>query len=154
METPRAQGRIVESEEEIAAIVRAMRVVAVVGMKGEDRADEPAFAIPQMVAARGRRVIPVNPRLERALGEPAYAELAVVPEPFDLVDVFRRSEAIPALAGEILALPADRRPRVVWLQSGIRHDEAAAQLAAGGIDVVQDRCLGVYASRYLPKPAG
>ena len=77
-----------------------------------------------------------------------------MPEPFDLVDVFRRSEAIPALAEQILALPEGRRPRVVWLQSGIRHDEAAARLAAAGIDVVQDRCLGVYASRYRPRPAG
>lgn len=153
MNTTPPAGRIVESEEQIAAIVRAMQVVAVVGMKGEDRADEPAFAIPQMVAARGRRVIPVNPRLERALGEKAYADLAAVPEAFDLVDVFRRSDAIPELAEQILALSVDRRPRVVWLQSGIRHDDAAARLAAAGIDIVQDRCLGVYASRYLPRPA-
>lgn len=55
---------------------------------------------------------------------------------------------------EFLALPADRRPRVVWLQSGIRHDEAAARLTAAGIDVVQDACLGIYGSRYLPPPAG
>lgn len=154
MHTPTQPGRIVVSEEDLAVVVRAMQVIAVVGMKGEDRADEPAFAIPQMVAARGRRVIPVNPRLERALGQPAFPDLAAVPEQFDLVDVFRRSEAIPELADQILALPAERRPRVVWLQSGIRHDEAAERLAAAGIDVVQDRCLGVYASRYLPKPAG
>jgi predicted CoA-binding protein len=76
-----------------------------------------------------------------------------VPEPFDLVDVFRRSEAIPALGEQILALPVARRPRVVWLQSGIRHDEAAARLTAAWIDVVQDRCLGVYASRYRARSA-
>ena len=148
------QGRSLETEEELAAVVRGMQVIAVVGMKGEDRADEPAFAIPQMVAQRGRRVIPVNPRLERALGVVAVPDLAAIAEPFDLVDVFRRSEAIPELAEQILALPSERRPRVVWLQSGIRHDAAAARLAGAGIDVVQDRCLGVYASRYLPRPAG
>lgn len=151
-ETP--SGRLIENEEELAAIVRAMRTIAVVGMKGDDRPDESAHAIPAMLQARGCRVIPVNPKLERALGERAWPALAAIPEPFDLVDVFRRIEVIPALADEILALPADRRPRVVWLQSGIRHDEAAARLTAAGIDVVQDACLGVYASRYLPPPAG
>lgn len=148
------RGRIVTEEEDLATIVRAMRVVAVVGMKGEDRAEQPAFSIPEMMQGRGVRVIPVNPLLERALGERAYPDLASVPERFDLVDVFRRSEAIPALAEEIVALPAERRPGVVWLQTGIRHDGAAARLAAAGIDVVQDRCLGVYASRYLARRPG
>ena len=72
-------------------------------------------------------------------------------------DVFRSHcfvERVPDLSLEFLALPADRRPRVVWLQSGIRHDEAAARLTAAGIDVVQDACLGIYGSRYLPPPAG
>jgi predicted CoA-binding protein len=118
-------------------------------MKGEEQADEPAHGIPRRVQALGRRVIPVNPKLSSSLGEPAYPSLAAVPEAFDLVDVFRRSDAIPGVADEILALPAERRPKVVWLQTGIRHDEAAARLAAAGIDVVQDRCLGVYAGRYL-----
>lgn len=141
-------GRRIESEEELAAVVRAMRVVAVVGMKGEDRPDEPAFSIPWVVQGKGVRVIPVNPKLTAALGERAYPDLASVPERFDLVDVFRRSDAIPEVADAVLALPADRRPRVVWMQSGIRHEAAADRLVAAGIDVVQDRCLGVYANRY------
>jgi predicted CoA-binding protein len=72
---------------------------------------------------------------------------------FDLVDVFRRSSRIPAIAEEILALPAGRRPKVVWLQSGIRNDQAAARLEAAGITVVQDECLGVLAARWLPRAA-
>ena len=141
-------GRIVEDEEDLAEIVRDAKVVAVIGMKGEEQAGEPAHDIPQRLQSLGLRVIPVNPKLAAALGEKAYPALAVVSDRFDLVDVFRRPEAIPGVAEEILALPADRRPSVVWLQSGIRHDEAAARLAAAGIDVVQDRCLGVYAGRY------
>ncbi|MFN7943268.1 MAG: CoA-binding protein [Thermoanaerobaculia bacterium] len=141
-------GRRIESEEELAAVVRALRVVAVVGMKGEDRPDEPAFSIPWVVQGKGVRVIPVNPKLAVALGERAYPDLASVPEPFDLVDVFRRSDAIPEVADAVLALPPDRRPRVVWMQSGIRHEAAAERLVAAGIDVVQDRCLGVYVNRY------
>jgi predicted CoA-binding protein len=144
-----ATGRIVTEEAELAAIVRGMKTIAVVGMKGEDQGDEPAHEIPALVQSLGPRVIPVNPKLKETLGERAYPDLASVPEPFDLVDVFRRIDAIPAVADEILALPTDRRPKIVWLQSGIRHDEAARRLADAGIDVVQDRCLGVYASRYL-----
>jgi len=154
MSEPNAkQGRLVQEEEELAAIVRGMRTVAVVGMKGDDRPEESAVSIPAMLQQRGYRVIPVNPKLASSLGERAWPDLASVPEPFDLVDVFRRPDAIPGLADQILALPPERRPEVVWLQSGIRHDEAAARLAAAGIDVVQDRCLGVYASRYAPPPA-
>ena len=145
---PRA-GRIVTDEDELAAIVRGMKVVAVVGMKGEEQADEAAHGIPKLVQSKGRRVIPVNPKLSSTLGERGWPDLASVPDRFDLVDVFRRSEAIPSVADAVLALPPERRPRVVWLQTGIRHDEAAARLAAAGIDVVQDACLGVYSGRYL-----
>ena len=148
MSDPRA-GRIIEDEDELAAIVRGMQTIAVVGMKGEDQADEPAHEIPRLVQGHGRRIIPVNPKLGSTLGEAAYPDLASVPDRFDLVDVFRRIDAIPSVADAILALPPDRRPAVVWLQSGIRHDEAAHRLAEAGIDVVQDRCLGVYANRYL-----
>ncbi|GMU66854.1 MAG: succinyl-CoA ligase subunit alpha [Acidobacteriota bacterium] len=144
-----ATGRIVTDEAELAAIVKGMRTIAVVGMKGEDQGDEPAHEIPALVQSLGRRVIPVNPKLTETLGERAYPDLASVPEPFDLVDVFRRSDAIPEVADAILALPSERRPKVVWLQSGIRHDDAAQRLADAGLAVVQDRCLGVYASRYL-----
>ena len=145
--------RKVESEEDLAAIVRALRTVAVVGMKDEEQGDQPAFEIPRMLQAKGVRVIPVNPKLKRSLGAVAYPDLASVPERFEVVDVFRRTDAIPGLADEILALPAERRPKVVWLQTGIRHDVAADRLVAAGIDVVQDRCLGVYASRYYGRPA-
>jgi predicted CoA-binding protein len=74
--------------------------------------------------------------------------VSALPAGVDVLDVFRRSDAIPELADQLLALPAERRPRTVWLQSGIRHDESAERLAAAGMKVVQDRCLGVYARRY------
>lgn len=142
------RGRELESEEDLAAIVRSMRTIAVVGMKGEDRPDEAAFEIPRMLQQRGYRVIPVNPTLGSALGERAWPDLASVPERFDVVDVFRRPDAVPEVAEAVLALPAERRPKAVWLQSGIRNEAAAGRLTEAGIDVVQDRCLGVYAGRY------
>lgn len=139
--------KIVETESELAEIVRAARTVAVVGMKDERDADAAAHAIPRSMQERGVRVIPVNPRIDTALGERAFAQLADFPERPDVVQIFRRSEAIPAVVDEILALPADRRPDVVWMQSGIRHDAAAARLAEAGIRVVMDRCFSVYAAR-------
>jgi predicted CoA-binding protein len=138
----------VESEDELAEIVRSMRTIAVVGMKDGTKPDEPAFSIPQMLKARGVRVLPVNPTIQASLGEPSRASLAAVAEPVDLVDVFRRPEVIEALADEILALPSELRPKVVWMQTGIRNEPAAAKLGAVGIRVVMNRCLGVYTMRY------
>jgi predicted CoA-binding protein len=70
------------------------------------------------------------------------------------VNVFRRSDVIPGVADEVLALPLALRPQVFWMQTGIRHEVAAQKLAAAGITVVQDACLGVYAVRYLRRREG
>ena len=139
---------IVDAEDELAALVRSMRAVAVVGMKDERRADEPAYAIPRMLWERGCDVIPVNPTIAQALGVPALHSVTELNTRVDVLDVFRRPDAIPALVEEILSMPPALRPGVVWLQTGIRHDVAAEKLADTGITVVQDRCLGVYAARY------
>jgi predicted CoA-binding protein len=125
-----------------------MRTVAVVGMKDDRRADEPAHAIPCMLWERGCEIVPVNPTIAVALGVPALRSVTELETRVDVLDVFRRPDAIPALAEEILSMPPARRPNVVWLQTGIRHDAAAEKLADAGITVVQDRCLGVYAARY------
>ena len=140
---------IAEREEDLASIVRAMHTVAVVGIKdGIEDPDAPGFTIPTMLARNGYNVIGVNPMLEEALGEKALASVAELPEWVDVVNVFRRSDALPELAAQLLALPEERRPAVVWFQSGIRHDEVAQRLSEAGFTVVQDRCLGVYANRY------
>ena len=141
----------VESEVELAEIVRSARIVAVLGMRDETHADAAAYRIPVMLRERGLRVIPINPRIASALGVASLPSISALAEAVDILDVFRRPELVPGHAEEILALPAALRPRVVWLQSGIRHDAAAAMLAAAGIRVVQDACLGVYAARYRPR---
>jgi len=138
----------IESEEDLGAIVRAARIVAVVGMKDGSDPEAPAFTVPRRLQTRGLKIIPVNPKLSEALGERAYPSLAAVPEHFDVVDVFRRSDAVGPLADEILALPPEKRPQVVWMQTGIRNEGAAVRLHEAGITVVMDRCLGVYAARY------
>jgi len=147
MDAP-TKGRRISDDEVLAEIVRSMKTVAVVGMKGEERPDETAYRIPAMLRERGYRVLAVNPTLKEVWGEPVYPDVASLPQAVDVFDVFRRPEAIPALTEQILALPAARRPKTVWLQSGIAHDASAERLTAAGIDVVEDRCLGVYASRY------
>lgn len=146
------EGRILESEEEIAAAVRAVRTVAVVGMKGEQEPDAEAYRIPKALQTRGIRVIPVNPKLQEALGERAYASIGEVPDAFDTVDVFRRSSAIGEVVDAILALPDGRRPGLVWLQLGVRNDEAARRMTRAGMDVVQDRCLMVEAAKHRGRP--
>jgi predicted CoA-binding protein len=89
---------LIDTEEELARIVREARTVAVIAMKDGSDEHVPAFAIPKALKARGLRVIPVNPLIQASLGMTAYPNLAAVPEPFDVVDVFRRSEKIPELA--------------------------------------------------------
>lgn len=137
-----------ESEESIADLVRSVQTIAVVGMKDGSDPMAPAFGVPAHLAQLGYDIWPVNPKIESALGRPAVPDLASLPIVPDLVNVFRRKEALPGIADEILALPHERRPRAVWFQTGIADDAVAARLREHGITVAQDSCLGVYASRY------
>ena len=148
-----ANPNLLESESELESLLRSAKTVVVLGAKGESEPESPAYEIPGVLKARGIAIVPVNPKLTDAHGERAWPSLANVPVRADIVDVFRRSEAIPEIADEILKLDPAMRPGAVWLQSGIRNDAAAEKLAAAGIRVVQDKCIGVYAARYLPKSA-
>lgn len=143
-----ARGRHLDGEAELEQVVRTMRTVAVVGAKSDKDPDAPAYTIPRMLQRRGCVVTPINPTITETLGVRSLAGVGELPGAVDVLDVFRRADALPALADELLAMPPARRPRVVWLQSGIRHDEVAERLVAAGMHVVQDRCLGVYANRY------
>jgi predicted CoA-binding protein len=139
---------IVESDGELAEIVRAAKVVGVVGIKDGADPEAPAHAIPKWLQSLGIRIFGVNPKFTTVLGERVYPDVASMPERPDILDVFRRPEFVGPLADEVLALPPDKRPPVFWMQTGIRNGAAAEKLAAAGIRVVMDRCLGVYADRY------
>jgi predicted CoA-binding protein len=126
---------------------RQAKIVAVVGMTDGSKPGRASFDIPDTLHKRGYTVLPVNPRIESALGVKAVAsvqDLTVVP---DIVDVFRRPEDIPAVVDDLLAVPKEKRAKLVWLQTGISHAESEARLEAAGYQVVADRCLGVYAAR-------
>jgi len=133
------------SDAELREILERCRTVAVVGVKGG--ADDDAFRVPRYMQAHGYRIAPVNPKLERVLGERAFPSLAAVGVPIDLVDLFRAPQHLPAHVDEILAL--DPLPFAVWFQLGIRHDESARRLRDAGLRVVQDRCLMVEHRRLL-----
>ncbi len=135
------------SESDIQTIVKEAKTVAVYGMQDEKKMDRPAYQIPFRLKQLGMRIFPVNPAIQSSLGEKAYPALKDLPVKADILDVFRRSEAIPELADEIIALPEAIRPKVVWLQTGISHPEAEAKLERAGFKVVSDACLGVYAAR-------
>jgi predicted CoA-binding protein len=115
------------------------RRIAVVGLS-PDRF-RPSHWVSEYMQRAGYTIVPVHPAGGTVLGEPVHRDLAgaAASGPLDIVNVFRRSEHIPALVDDIIAV----QPRLVWLQLGIRNDEAAARLEAAGIPVVQDRCIMV-----------
>jgi predicted CoA-binding protein len=141
------QDNLIEDRPRALDILRRARRVAVIGIKPESRAGQPAHSVPAYLQGAGYEVIPVPcyyPEVTRILGERVYRSLAEVPGEIDLVVVFRRPGDIPQHLPEILGMS----PHAVWFQSGIRNEEAAERLAQAGILVVQDRCTMVE-HRYL-----
>jgi uncharacterized protein len=122
----------------VRAILTSSPTIAVLGIHRE--AEKAAFYVPEYLHDEGYRILGVNPAFvgQELFGEPVRATLAEIAEPVDLVDVFRRPDAIPAHVDDILAMRP--RPKVVWFQLGIRNDDAAKILEAAGITVVQNRC--------------
>lgn len=133
---------ILTTDEEIRAMMQATKTIAVLGIKPESHAAQPAFYVPKYMADAGYDIIPVPvyyPDVSEILGKKVYRNLNDVPGEIDLVNVFRRSEDIPKHTEEILS----KKPKAVWFQLGIRNDEVAEKLADAGIKVVQDLCLMV-----------
>lgn len=133
---------IITDDETIRGIAGRARRVAVLGIKTEKQALQPAFYVPEYLARAGVEIVPVPvyyPDVTEILGKPVVRSLTQVGGEIDVLDVFRRPDDLAAHEAEILALA----PKVVWLQTGIRLDALAERLSAAGIDVVQDRCLMV-----------
>lgn len=130
----------------IREVLASVRTIAVVGASANPV--RPSSFVMAYMAEHGYDVVPVNPGHagNTIQGVPCYASLADVPGPIDMVDVFRRSAAVPGVLDEALAL--DPRPRVLWLQLGIVHPEAAARARAAGMIVVQDRCPKIEYGRH------
>ena len=133
---------LITTPVQIRELILHTKRIAVLGIKTERQAFQPAFYVPRYLAEAGFDVIPVPvyyPEVTEILGRQVYRRLTDVPGDVDLVDVFRRSHDIYGHVEDILA----KKPKAVWFQSGIRNDEVATELAKTGIKVVQDRCLMV-----------
>ena len=116
-------------------ILNSSRSIAVVGLS--PKSDQPSYRVASYLKERGYRVIPVNPSASEILGEPSYPDLVSVPEPVDVVDIFRRAEEVSAIVEEAIAIGA----KVVWMQEGVVNEEAAARARGAGLLVVMDRCM-------------
>jgi predicted CoA-binding protein len=135
------RSHLIETHSAMQALLRGVKRVAVLGIKTAE-SGQPAYYVPQYAQHAGLEVIPVPvyyPEVTEILGEQVYRRVADIPGEVDLVNVFRRSVDVPAHVDDIIA----KKPKAVWLQSGIRNEAAAERLARAGIDVVQDRCLMV-----------
>jgi predicted CoA-binding protein len=136
------QENIITSGAGIRSLLNETRTIAVLGIKTEDQANQPAYYVPNYLQNAGFQVIPVPvyyPEAKQILGQQVYRRLVDIPTDVDLVNVFRRSQDVPPHVEDILA----KKPKAVWLQLGIRHDAVAETLAKAGIKVVQNRCIMV-----------
>ena len=112
--------------------LRNSKTIAVVGLSDNPARD--SHRVSSYMQSQGYRIIPVNPMIEEALGEKSYPDLKSVPEPIDMVDIFRRSELVPPVVDEAIAVGV----RYIWMQDGVINPEAAAKAEAAGIPVIMD----------------
>ena len=140
------KSNVIEDTKSILDVIRDTKTIAVLGMKPDSHADQPAHYVPAHMAAAGYEVIPVPvyyPEVTEILGKKVYRKLTEIGRPIDMVNVFRRSKDIDQHVADILAI----KPKSVWFQLGIRNEDAARRFAEAGIKVVQDRCLMVEEGR-------
>jgi len=136
--------RAVSLRDPIATLLQSCKTLAVVGLSSKPA--RPSHGVAAYMQRRGYRIIPVNPSETSVLGERAYASLEEVPDAFDMVVIFRQPQHVPALVDSAIR----RGAKVVWMQEGIRHPEAADRGRAAGLQVVEDRCiLKEHAKRFL-----
>jgi uncharacterized protein len=130
---------LVRDRAAMRQLLMQARRIAVLGIKPEQASGQPAHYVAAYLQRAGFEVVPVPvyyPEATEILGEPVYRSVAAIPEPVDMVVVFRRPEDIPPHVEDLI----EAAPATVWFQQGIVHEEAAEQLARAGIQVVQDRC--------------
>ena len=120
------------AEEEI---LNFSRVVAVVGLSSKP--GRPSYRVASYLKEQGYKIIPVNPGEKEISGELCYPDLASIPEPVDVVDIFRRSEDVPPIVEEAIRIGA----KAVWMQEGVINEEAAARAREAGLGVVMDKCM-------------
>ena len=121
--------------DQITDILKGAKTIAVIGLS--DNRFRPSYGVSEYMQNQGYRIIPVHPRVETVLGEKVYRSLSEIPDKIDIVNVFRRRDAVPAIVDEVIALKLP----VLWLQESVVHEEAAEKARKAGIKVVMDLCI-------------
>ncbi len=121
--------------DQITDILKNSKTIAVVGLSSDPT--RPSYGVSEYMQSRGYRIIPVHPTAETVLGEKVYRSLSEIPDKIDIVDVFRRPDAVPAIVDEVIALKLP----VLWLQETVVHEEAAEKARRAGVKVVMDLCI-------------
>jgi len=132
-----------DDSDKVRRILKGSRTIAVVGLSAQWH--RPSYFAAKYLQEHGYRVIPVNPAYEAILGERSYKRLADIPERVDVVDCFRKSAEIPALAEQAIAIGA----KVLWMQLGVQNAEARARAEAAGLQVIEDRCMKIEHGRFF-----
>lgn len=133
------------SQDELREILLRAKTIAVIGLS--DKPDRESYLVAKEMQKRGYRIIPVNPAVTTVLGEKAYATLADIPEAVDIVDIFRRSDALPEVVREAVEISAP----VIWAQQGVFNEEAAEIAKARGKTMIMDRCIMLMHSLLVEK---
>jgi len=124
-----------QSTEIVKKILRVYRTVAVVGLS--DKPERPSYGVASYLQSQGYRIVPVNPRISRVLGEDAYPDLVSIPFEIEIVDIFRRIEDIPPVVDDAIKKGA----RAIWMQEGIVNETAAEMAVSAGLEVIMDLCM-------------
>lgn len=130
-------------DREIRQLLETSKTIAVVGLS--DKPDRDSYRVAEYLQRAGYRIIPVNPTVDAVLGEKSYATVSDIPEPVDIVDVFRRPDAV----GPVVEDAINAGARAVWMQLGVINEEAARAAEAAGLQVVMDRCMKIEHARLL-----
>lgn len=126
---------ILTQDNQIKALIARSKTIAVIGLSPDST--KPSYEVANYLQAHGYKIVPVRPDTDQILGEKAYGSLAEIPFPIDIVDIFRRVEFIPEVVDEAIQVKA----KAVWMQLGLKEDQAAKKAVERGLDVVMDRCL-------------
>ena len=131
------------SRQDILRILTEYRRIAMVGLS--QSSNRPSYFAAKYLLAKGYDIIPVNPNAVEVLGRKSYPTLGELPAPVEIVDIFREIAAVPAIVEDAIAVGA----KVVWMQLGVIHEEAAARARAAGLEVVMDRCVKIEHARFF-----
>ena len=123
------------SDNQVRDLLSRVKTIAVVGLSANP--SKASYEVAEYLRKNGYKIIPVNPGVDEVLGERSYPDLKAVPEPVDVVDVFRRSEFVPEIADQAIAIGA----KVLWLQLGVINEDAARKAREAGLTVIQDACI-------------